>query len=137
MSDPLFKYTSDPMDLATAGLIVDETERVSAADCGESEIRDALGRLDRLVTFLEGKVDRPARQKMIPALRVKAQLLLKLGDTATAVEHLEQALTLYARCGEDDPEAVKLVALLETHSAKFRQELAGLANSSGLVPSGC
>lgn len=124
------------MDLATAGLIVDECEKLAATDCGQSQVRSAIALLGRLVAFLEGKVDHAARLKMIPALRVKGQLLLKFGNTATAVEHLDRALTLFARWGEDDKEAVKLVALLEEHSPQFRQGLEGLAHTGGLVASG-
>src|SRR4030095_6987974 len=135
MSDPLFKYTSDPMDLAMAGCIVDDVERLAASDCGEPALREEVARLDRLIEFLEGKVANAARVKMISALRVKGELLLKLGDRAAAVTHLNQSLELYARYGEDEPEAARLIALLNEHSPDLRAGLDGLAAARGAVPS--
>jgi hypothetical protein len=92
--------------------------------------------LDGLVTFLEGKVDKPARLKMIPALRIKGQLLLKLGNTHEAVTHLNQALELTACHGTDAEEAAILLDLLAEHSPEFRKGLEEVARIGGAIPSG-
>jgi len=137
MSDPLFKYTSHPMDLAMAACIVEDVERLAETDCGEPALREEVARLDRLVEFLEGKVDVGARRRMISALRMKGQLLIKVGDWQAGVVHLNQALEMYARCGEDEAEAAKIVALLNEHSPEFRAGMQGLAAVGGAIPSGC
>jgi len=137
MPEPLFKYTSNPMDLAMAGCIVDDVERLAASDCGQPALREEVCRLDRLIAFLEGKVDVGARRRMIPALRVRGQVLLKLGDSMAAVADLNEALKLCAHCGDDQAEADKIMALLNEHSPEFRAGMQGLAAAGGGVPSGC
>lgn len=136
MSDPLFKYTLDPADFATAQQILDETEALAGRQCSPTEISEALARLDGLIAFLEGKVDEPAKLKLIPALRIKAQFLLKLGNGEEAVSHLNQALELTSRHGTDAEETAILLDLLSEHSPEFRRGLEDLARIGGAIPCG-
>lgn len=136
MSNQLFKYTTDPVDLATAQQIVDETGALCGRQCGLTEISEALARLDGLIASLEGKVDQPSKLKLVPALRIKAQLLLKLGNAQEAVSHLNQALELTSRHGTDAEETAILLDLLSEHSPEFRRGLEDLVRIGGAIPCG-
>lgn len=136
MSSSTFKYVTDPTDLATAALILEEAEALLDADTGPAQLMSAVERIDGLITFLEGKVDHPAKPKMISALRVKAQLQLKLGNQTEAVSNLYQALALLPKHGENEAEAETIFDLLYEHSPEFRGELDGCANIGAAIPRG-
>lgn len=107
-----FKYTSKPEDRATAEYIIETcAERLERPLDATADLA-AASKLDKLISVLEGYVDRAARLTLISALRVRGEIALKLGEFAAARDFLTEARGMADRDSSDTAHKERIAARL-------------------------